>query len=171
MEKYLSVGKYNKWLDRIYNDCPIHKDIACTAYTLGYCKRDNYIVIWNNKNATLRIVNLKTGKTGWSKLNKKDRFNSKIALAIAWARYCKYDIPKQYDFITIDSFTTMKSGTSILDTYFNDEYIFVGMNPVFHNQVVVMPSKTETQTFMSSKTGTQTFMSLEWQADRFVLGG
>ena len=161
MEKYLSVKKYNKWLDRIYYDCPIPKDTAYTAYTLGYCKVTNYIVMWNNKNATLRIVNLKTGKTGWSKLNKKDKFNSKIALAIAWARYCKYNIPKVHDFITIDSFTTMKSGTSIFDTYFNDEYIFVGINPVFHNQVVVMPSKI----------GTQTFMSLEWQADRFVLGG
>lgn len=161
MEKYLSVEKYNKWLDRIYDDCPIHKGAAYTAYTLGYCKMTNYIVIWNNKNATLRIVNLKTGKTGWSKLHKKDRFNSKIALALAWARYCKYNIPKVHNFLSIETFANMKCGTHILDTYFNDEYVFVGMNPVFHDQVVVMPSKTVTQTFMS----------LEWQVDRFVLGG
>lgn len=159
MDRYISVADYDKWLDRIYNDCPIHKDIAYTAHTLGYCKSDNYIVVWDSKKAILRIFNLRTGKTGWSRLNKKDRFNSKIALALAWARYCKYNIPKVHDFLSLETFANMKCGTHVHDTYFNDDYRFVGINPVFNNQVVLMPDKN----------GVQTFVSLDVCSDRFVL--
>lgn len=159
MDRYISVVQYHNWLNRMYTNCPLNDIAAITAHTLGYFRRNDYMVTYNNKQSILRIINTKTGKVGWSKKNKRDEFNSKIALAIAWARYCKYNIPKVHNCLSLETFANMKSGTPVHDTYFNDDYRFVGINPVFNNQVVLMPDKN----------GVQTFVSIDVCSDRFVL--
>lgn len=62
----------------------------------------------------LRITNVINGKSGYSKKNTGDKFDARVALAVAWARYCKNTIPKLKTYFTKEQFLDLENGNVFL---------------------------------------------------------
>lgn len=109
--------------------------------------KNGYTISLNGNKLT--IFNTKTGKSGYSKKSiYEPSFNYETALAIAWARYCKNEIPIVKDFITEDNIQSIQNGTIIQDAYSDNrpEYIFIGNYPYDLNSIIVVPNyKTPTK--------------------------
>lgn len=79
------------------------------------CRKGNYIITFcSDSRSTFKIINLKNGKCGWSKMSYyTPKFDGKVALAVAYARYCKNEIPKVKNLKTIISFNNVEPGTEL----------------------------------------------------------
>lgn len=80
------------------------------------CRKGNYIITFcTDGRSTFKIINLKNGKSGWSKMPYfAPEFDGKVALAVAYARYCKNEVPKvKKNLKTIISFTNIEPGTEL----------------------------------------------------------
>ena len=168
MLKY-SPSQFDNWKTRILNDCKkvsgiepcdldflFHYPVNISAVERGIrvvntvpavIYKNGYVISVNC--SKLRIFNITTGKSGYSKKSiYEPSFNYETALAIAWARYCKNEIPKLMKFITEDNIQSIQNGTIIRDVYEANkpEYIFVGNYPYDINSIIVVPNcKTPTK--------------------------
>lgn len=80
------------------------------------CRKGNYIITFcTDGRSTFKIINLRNGKCGWSKMPYfAPKFDGKIALAVAYARYCKNEIPKvKKNLKQILSFNNIEPGTEL----------------------------------------------------------
>ncbi|MBO7212290.1 MAG: hypothetical protein J6V44_14990 [Methanobrevibacter sp.] len=115
-ENVISKEKFNIWVDRILDNCYkvtgiTFKDVEnvhgsfltkgllsseefSDLYDDPYEKFGKFLIVMKNHD-NLRIINIINGKSGYSKRNVGDFFDAKIALAVAWARYCKNPIPRE----------------------------------------------------------------------------
>jgi hypothetical protein len=115
-EKVICKIKFDIWVDRILDNCykvtgitfkdvkNIHGSFLTKAilsdeefselYDIPCKKFGKFLIVMRNHD-TLRIINITNGKSGYSKRNVGDFFDPKVALAVAWARYCKNPIPKE----------------------------------------------------------------------------
>ena len=83
------------------------------------CRKGNYIITFcTDGRSTFKIINLKNGKCGWSKMPYfAPKFDGKVALAVAYARYCKNEVPKvKKNIKTIISFNNVEPGTELYYT-------------------------------------------------------
>lgn len=64
-------------------------------------------------------------------------FNYRTALAIAWARYCKDEIPRVKVSLNTENMKNIVYGTVIVDTETGSEYIVVGQHPYSKKTIVV----------------------------------
>ena len=117
-ENVICKEKFNIWVDRILDNCykvtgitskdveDIHGSFLTKSilsdeefselYDEPYEKFGKFLMVMKNHD-NLRIINIINGKSGYSKRNVGDFFDPKVALAVAWARYCKNPIPGQKD--------------------------------------------------------------------------
>ena len=63
----------------------------------------NLACIVSPSSRTAVIINMKSGKTSFSKCHKCDTFHASTGLGVAWARYIGEEIPKQVTQTTISS--------------------------------------------------------------------
>ena len=97
-----------------------------------------YILSLSADRKKFRITNPISGKTGYSKMHKGEiAFNYRTALAIAWARYCKDEIPMVKVSLNTETMKNIVYGTVIVDTETGSEYIFVGQHPYSRKTIVV----------------------------------
>lgn len=168
MLKY-SPSQFDNWKTRILNDCkkvsgiepcdldflfnyPVNIPVTVRGVTVvdpvpAVIYKNGYVISMNR--SKLRIFNVTTGKSGYAKESLYEpSFNYETALAIAWARYCKNEIPIVKDFITEDNIQSIQNGTIIQDVYSDNrpEYIFIGNYPYDLNSIIVVPNyKTPTK--------------------------
>lgn len=135
MLKY-SPSQFDNWKIRILNDCkkvsgiePCDLDflllypINISGVERGIRVVDSSVIYKNGyiislSGNKLTIFNTKTGKSGYSKKSiHEPSFNYETALAVAWARYCKNEIPIVKDFITEDNIQSIQNGNIIQDVY------------------------------------------------------
>ena len=161
MLKYSPV-QFDNWKTRILNDCKkvsgietcdldfiFHYPVNMSATERGIRVVNSHSVIYKNgyiislNGNKLTIFNTKTGKSGYSKKSIcEPSFNYETALAVAWARYCKNEIPKLMEYITEDNIQSIQNGTIIRDVYSDNkpEYIFIGNYPYDLNSIIVVPN-------------------------------
>ena len=90
---------------------------------------------------TTVIINMKSGKTSFSKCRKCDTFHASTGLGVAWARYIGEEIPKQAIQTTISKLTP---GDKFYFSRGNHDkkYYYIGYDPV-HNASVFVSIDTE----------------------------
>ena len=76
---------------------------------------------------TTVIVNMKSGKTSFSKCHKCDTFHASIGLGVAWARYIGEEIPKERKIINTSK---LKYGQRFSFMNREGENIFVAKHPL-----------------------------------------
>lgn len=163
--KEVSKIEFDEWVSKMIRDCMhntgIHDDAIKEIASYPYVEQHkrlfwnmNFIYTSKGQKGTalehhqfmvyisedgnyLRITNVINGKSGYSKKNTGDKFDAKIALAIAWARYCKNDIPIQENTLTMDQFKNLKSGTIIYDTLCGTKMKVVGVDPMNNENMIV----------------------------------
>ncbi|MBO7212291.1 MAG: hypothetical protein J6V44_14995 [Methanobrevibacter sp.] len=166
--KEVSKIKFDMWVSRMINDCirntGIHdrviKDLASFP-DVNYEKRLlwDMRVMYTNKGHSgnvlihhqfmvyisedenyLRLTNIVNGKSGYSKKNTFDKFDAKIALAVAWARYCKNTIPKLKTYLTKEQFLDLENG-NIFYSKNGQKFIAIGIEPQTKDMMVVYREK------------------------------
>lgn len=117
-EDVICKVKFNIWISRILDNCykvtgitskdveNLHGSFLTKAllsdeefselYDIPCKKFGKFLIVMRNHD-NLRIINITNGKSGYSKRNVGDFFDPKVALAVAWARYCKNPIPMEND--------------------------------------------------------------------------
>lgn len=137
--KTYSEPRFYDWVNRMYQECKRvtgicaeavetlnDKSIGCfRELPYGYMeftdtlknkgvdtfRKNDYIITFRSD---FKIINLKNGKCGWSRMPYfTPKFDGKVALAVAWARYCKCEVPKVETVKRIVDFSKVKSGTEI----------------------------------------------------------
>ena len=76
---------------------------------------------------TTVIINMKSGKTSFSKCHKCDTFHASTGLGVAWARYIGKEIPKE---IKIINTSKLKYGQRFSFMNREGENIFVAKHPL-----------------------------------------
>ena len=76
---------------------------------------------------TTVIINMKSGKTSFSKCHKCDTFHESTGLGVAWARYIGEEIPKE---IKIINTSKLKYGQRFSFMNREGENIFVAKHPL-----------------------------------------
>lgn len=108
------VENFNEWVDKMnkeFYDAPAH--------------------IWTYNFPEIgltTIVNFRTGKVTKAKCHKDDEFDAEIGIAIAWARYRGYEIPKVKRIVHSSTLKYGQHFISKLDG--KDENIFIGQHPL-----------------------------------------
>ena len=157
MKNIISKGKYEKWIRRMTHNCHkvsgfVSEDVTCLYVGLdksfAYRVQRGFILSVNN--GVLRIYNSRTGSYGWSKKSKKDKWDSRIALAIAWARYCKNEIPMCEERLTKDQIKGFKVGDIIYDTIAGMKMKFVGIDPMNGENIIVWVIQDENRASLES---------------------
>lgn len=177
-KRVLNKEQYDKWIYKMIRDCirntGIHdgaiKDLASHPYVEQEKRMFwNMKVIYTNKRQRgnvldhhqfmvyisedgnyLRITNVINGKSGYSKKNTGDKFDAKIALAIAWARYCKNDIPICRTYITKEHLRNLSAGTVFYDTISGTKMKFVGTDPMNDINIIVWIIEDENRASLAS---------------------
>lgn len=155
--------QFEHWVERILNDCkrvsgieasdleflfhyPISvsatdrnvKVIKKTLDKANVISCGEYILSLSADKKKFRITNPISGKTGYSKMYKGEiAFNYRTALAIAWARYCKDEIPRVKVSLNTENMKNLTYGTVIVDTETGSEYIVIGQHPYSKKTIVV----------------------------------
>ena len=136
--KKFTEEQFSWWVDRLYNECVkvtgfTYEDVDYLYYTKIGCIRQKPNLLMTISGDTridtarkgncivtlcehrdLKIINLRNGKFGWSRqCYSEPYFDPKVALAVAFARYCKDEIPKVDKIKRIFNFEEVKSGTEI----------------------------------------------------------
>jgi flavin-dependent dehydrogenase len=78
--KNFSPKQFDKWVDIWYKR-------FLKEEKRQYVNLKIYFIPRNTSGLMTIVENVKTGRKGCSKCNKKDKYNSKIGIAIAFARY------------------------------------------------------------------------------------
>ena len=162
--KEVSKTEFDEWVSRMILDCirntGIHddaiKDLASFPnveqtkrlfwnmnfiYTNkeqkgNVLKHHQFTVYITEDGNYLRITNVINGKSGYSKKNTGDKFDAKIALAVAWARYCKNTIPKRKTYFTKEQFLDLENG-NVFYSNNGQEFTVIGIEPHTKDMMVV----------------------------------
>lgn len=103
--------------------------------------KDNWMMSLSKDERIFRLTNAQNGKTGYSKLNRDDiSFNYRTALAVAWTRYCKNEIPKLKKTITSLTINKLKPNDIVRDIFSGGEYAFIGRHPAIPDRIIVCPT-------------------------------
>ena len=166
---YLSQKDYDDWIERMYNDCKkvtgFGEEEAEYVYyptiisnpelEFGICRfnsttrnspdktvirKGDFILCKLDFCMDFRIINIRNGKTGWSRKSVWEcNFIGKVALAIAWSRYCKCEIPRLRQYVTLDNFKNIGNGTILEydgDSCF-ERVVFIGADPEVPNEMIL----------------------------------
>ena len=162
--KEVSKIEFNEWVSKMILDCirntGIHdgaiKDLASFPYVdqekrlfwdmhiicmnkghSGNVLRNHQFMVYISEDGNyLRLTNLINGKSGYSKKNTGDKFDAKIALAVAWARYCKNTIPKLKTYFTKEQFLDLENG-NVFYSKSGQKFIVIGIEPSTKDMMVV----------------------------------
>jgi hypothetical protein len=99
-------------------------------------KHHQFMVYITEDGNYLRITNVINGKSGYSKKNTGDTFDAKIALAVAWARYCKNTIPKLKTYFTKEQFLDLENG-NVFYSKSGQKFVAIGVEPQTKDMMVV----------------------------------
>lgn len=164
----MTKKQFDRWVESHYYDCVrstgittevieslasvylfTNNDVKYNYFNYKASFEKHFIVSLSGKRSkTLRIINMKTGKTGYSSVDTTtETFDIFIGIAIAWARYCGEEIPTEIEedtveqhYLTIDDFKNMKYGTRIRvigdDGKPSFPYTFVAMHPAWENVII-----------------------------------
>lgn len=160
-KRVLNKEQYNKWVYRMVRECNkvtnLHPqdvyDILNSTYSNIHIENLNgFCLSYDRQQRKIAIVNVKSGKKGWSKCLKYDfdNYNANIALAIAWARYCKNDIPICEETLTRKQIKSLKSGTILYDTISGLKMKFVGIDPMNDENIIVWVFQDESRCSLES---------------------
>lgn len=160
-ENVICKEKFNIWVDRILDNCykvtgitskdveDIHGSFLAKTllsreefselYKEPYEKFGKFLIVMKNHD-NLRIINITNGKSGYSKRNVGDFFDAKIALAVAWARYCKNTIPKLKTYFTKKQFLDLENG-NVFYSKSGQKFIVIGIEPQTKDMMVVYREK------------------------------
>ena len=94
-------------------------------------------------NRTTVIVNMKSGKTSFSKCHKCDTFHASIGLGVAWARYIGEESPKQAILTTISKLTPGERFVFTNGMYSDKKFYYIGYDPVNDAAVAVCANTGE----------------------------
>lgn len=92
---------------------------------------------------TTVIVNMKNGKTSFSKCHKCDTFHAYIGLGVAWARYIGEEIPKQVTIVKISELTPGQKFAFSNEAKEKEEFYYIGHNPVNNFSIAVHANSGE----------------------------
>lgn len=92
---------------------------------------------------TTVIINMKSGKTSFSKCHKCDTFQASIGLGVAWARYIGEEIPKQVTIVKISELTTGQKFAFSTEAKVKGEFYYIGHNPVNNFSIAVRANSGE----------------------------
>lgn len=160
-ENVISKEKFNVWVDRTLDNCYKVTGITSTdvdnvlgsflakgllsseefsdLYDTPYMKFGNFLIAMRNPDS-FRITNITNGKSGCSKRNAGDFFDSEIALAVAWARYCKNPIPRVIHYFTKQEFLDLENG-NVFYSISGRKFITIGIEPQTKDMMVVYREK------------------------------
>lgn len=166
--KKFTEEQFSRWVDRLYNECVkvtkfTCEDVDYLYYTKIGCFRKQpnllceFVDIQHNKltgtctkflsdfiitlkGGYFRIINLRNGKSGWSKMAYcEPEFDAKVALAVAFARYYKNEIPKVEKLNRITDFEKVKFGTEIFYSGISSwrTIKFISIDPDDSSQIIL----------------------------------
>jgi hypothetical protein len=151
----MSNENYQDWISRMYNDCNsvtgfnVYDVQSVNKFTdKNRCYKNGDFVIYVTKNGETRITNIKNGKSGYSRCNfNLNTFDPITALAIAWARYCKCEIPKVKEYLTKYEFFELKNG----DCFIVGDSVFtvIGIDCRDFNGIVAYQEYVDNKELMS----------------------
>lgn len=90
------------------------------------------------------LVNFRTGRVTKAKCHKDDEFDFRIGLAIAWARYRGYEIPKEIR--RVHSSTLRHGQRFIFVPNEEGEFIFIGQVPIEKKFIYSYPDRITAST-------------------------
>ena len=103
-------------------------------------RRNQYNIFLSYDRSYFRITNIVNGKSGYSKKLQNDSFDARIALAVAWARYCKNPIPRTKDYLNKIQFLDLENG-NIFYSKNGQKFIVIGIEPQTKDMMVVYREK------------------------------
>lgn len=145
-EKIFTQEMFNDWVDKqifCFWHSPqmkgVHLDevLSMSHFPMTTKILDDIVIARRNFDETI-IMSLATGKRGAAKCHKDDKYDLRVGLAIAWARFKGETVPKVYEMIAIDP-DELKHGQKFFITEdengktVSKEYIYVGMHPKYQN--------------------------------------
>ena len=162
--KEVSKIEFDEWVSETIRDCirntGIHDGAIKELASYPYVDQDkklfwNINFIYTNKGQEgtvlryhqfmvyisedgnyLRITNVINGKSGYSKKNTGDKFDARVALAVAWTRYCKNTIPKLKTYFTKEQFLDLENG-NVFYSKNGQKFIAIGIEPQTKDMMVV----------------------------------
>jgi hypothetical protein len=155
MNKYKSVKEFNDWVDTIYKEFKKHSKLIQEDVVKLYNNSSDgistttsdgvYILTYIPDKGKLILINNYNGKSGYARWDESIPFNGKIALAVAYARYCKIEIPKVRKYLTQDNVYKIPLGSTIccLSSVFGTEHEFEFIAPdTKHNYRIIIRTDT-----------------------------
>lgn len=166
--KEVSKIKFDEWVSKMIRDCirntgihdnaikdltsfpnvDLEKRLFWNMHVMymngghsGNVLRNHQFMVYISEDGNyLRLTNIANGKSGYSKKNTFDKFDAKIALAVAWARYCKNTIPKLKTYLTKKQFLDLENG-NIFYSKSGQKFIAIGIEPQTKDMMVVYREK------------------------------
>lgn len=161
----------NEWVDKWYNN------FICAMKQIGFNETYanlNYKVAHKNlfyvgdfrimygdeelniygeyAHSTTTIVNIRSGRIGFSRCSLEDVFDPIIGIAIAWARYCGETVPDEIS-ITVP-ISELVSGDEF---YYNKKkFIFVAKSPVLDTAYIVYRQMADGSKLLSTLLAAET---------------
>lgn len=155
MSKYKSVKEFNDWVDTIYKEFKKHSKLNPNDVVklhnhssdgINTSTSDGvYFLTYIPHKGKLILINRYNGKSGYAKWDESIPFDGKIALAVAYARYCKIEIPKVRKYLTKENLSRFSLGSTIscYSHLFNDfqEFEYIAPDTKHENRIII---RTET---------------------------
>lgn len=155
MSKYKSIKEFNDWVDTIYREFKKHSKLVQEDVVKLYNNSSDgiatttsdgvYILTYIPNEGRLILINKYNGKSGYARWDESIPFNSKVALAVAYARYCKIEIPKVRKYLTKENLNTFILGSTICcySYLINDfqEFEYIAPDTKHENRIII---RTET---------------------------
>lgn len=150
MSKYKSVKEFDEWVDAIYREFNKHSKIRHEDVIRLHNKSSNniisttdgiYILTYIPNKSKLILINKCNGKSGYARWDESIPFNGKIALAVAYARYCKIEIPKVRKYLTTENLSKFNLGSTIscYSHLLNDfqEFEYIAPDTKHRNRIII----------------------------------
>lgn len=102
--------------------------------------------------STTTIVNISSGRIGFSRCSSEDIFNPIVGIAIAWARYCGETIPDEIPVTALIS--ELVSGDEFY--YDKKKFIFAVKSPIIDNAYIVYRQMADGSKLLSTFFGSET---------------
>ena len=116
----------------------------------------NFVAVPSPATRTVTIINLKNGKTSFSKCHNCDKFNVYVGYGVAWAKYIGEEIPKQATPVKISELTPGQK--FVFDEFIfateakeKAEFYYIGHNPVNNASIAVRVDSGECYQFSMNR--------------------
>ena len=161
----------NEWVDKWYNNflCAMkqigfNETYANLNYKIAHNRLfyvDDFRIMYGGEEiniygkctySTTTIVNIRSGRIGFSRCSLEDIFDPIIGIAIAWARYCGETVPDEMP--TTVFISELVSG----DEFYYDKkrFTFVAKSPVLDNAYIVYRQMVDDSKLLSTFLGSET---------------